>query len=73
MEHSIAQLAALRQGDDVYGRDSGRIIQSSGRLRLAIVNGMNVRDSRVHNFTRHLTQFVSAIDKRPHCAYFSSH
>jgi hypothetical protein len=28
----------------------GRVIQSSGPLRYAIVDGLNVRDSRVHNF-----------------------
>ena len=28
----------------------GRVIQSSGPLRYAIVDGMNVRDSRVHNY-----------------------
>ena len=28
----------------------GRIIQSSAPLRYAIVDGMNVRDSRVHNY-----------------------
>ena len=28
----------------------GRIIQSSGPLCYAIVDGMNVRDSRVHNY-----------------------
>jgi putative SOS response-associated peptidase YedK len=28
----------------------GRVIQSSGALRYAIVDGMNVRDSRVHNY-----------------------
>jgi len=28
----------------------GRIIQSSGPLRYAIVDGMSVRDSRVHNY-----------------------
>ena len=28
----------------------GRVIQSSARIRYAIVNGMNVRDSRVHNY-----------------------
>jgi hypothetical protein len=27
-----------------------RVIQSSGPLRYAIVEGMNVRDSRVHNY-----------------------
>src|SRR3954454_24269284 len=28
----------------------GRVIQSSGPLNLAIVDGMNLRDSRVHNY-----------------------
>jgi hypothetical protein len=28
----------------------GRVIQSSGPLRYAIVDGMNLRDSRVHNY-----------------------
>jgi putative SOS response-associated peptidase YedK len=28
----------------------GRVIQSSGPLRYAIVDGMNVRDGRVHNY-----------------------
>ena len=28
----------------------GRVIQSSGPIRYAIVDGMNVRDSRVHNY-----------------------
>jgi putative SOS response-associated peptidase YedK len=28
----------------------GRVIQSSGPLRYAIVDGMNVRDSRLHNY-----------------------
>ena len=28
----------------------GRIVQSSGPLRYAIVDGLNVRDSRVHNY-----------------------
>ena len=28
----------------------GRVIQSSGPLRYAIADGMNVRDSRVHNY-----------------------
>lgn len=30
----------------------GRVIQSSGPLSYAIVDGMNVRDSRVHNYPR---------------------
>jgi hypothetical protein len=28
----------------------GRVIQSSGPLRYAIVDGLNVRDGRVHNY-----------------------
>ena len=28
----------------------GRVVQSSGPIRYAIVDGMNVRDSRVHNY-----------------------
>jgi putative SOS response-associated peptidase YedK len=28
----------------------GRVIQSGGPLQYAIVDGMNVRDSRVHNY-----------------------
>jgi putative SOS response-associated peptidase YedK len=32
------------------GTMCGRVIQSSGPLRYAIVDGMNVRDSRVHNY-----------------------
>src|SRR5262249_52181994 len=28
----------------------GRVIQSGGPLRYTIVDGMNVRDSRVHNY-----------------------
>jgi hypothetical protein len=32
------------------GAMCGRIIQSSGPLRYAIVDGMNVRDTRVHNY-----------------------
>jgi hypothetical protein len=28
----------------------GRVIQSSGPLRYAIVDGMNVRDTRLHNY-----------------------
>ena len=28
----------------------GRIIQSSAPLRYAMIDGMNVRDSRVHNY-----------------------
>jgi putative SOS response-associated peptidase YedK len=28
----------------------GRVVQSSGPIRYAIVDGMNVRESRVHNY-----------------------
>jgi putative SOS response-associated peptidase YedK len=35
--------------DHYIGRMCGRIIQSSAPLRYAIVDGMNVRDSRLHN------------------------
>jgi hypothetical protein len=36
--------------DDYIPVMCGRIIQSNGPLRYAIVDGMNVRDSRVHNY-----------------------
>ena len=36
--------------DDYIGTMCGRVIQSSGPLRYAIVDGMNLRDSRVHNY-----------------------
>jgi putative SOS response-associated peptidase YedK len=36
--------------DDYIALMCGRIIQSSEPLRYAIVDGMNVRDSRVHNY-----------------------
>src|SRR5437764_4447585 len=34
----------------ISGAMCGRVIQSSGPLRYAIVDGMKVRDSRVHNY-----------------------
>jgi hypothetical protein len=34
----------------LYPHMCGRVIQSSGPLRYSIVDGMNVRDSRVHNY-----------------------
>jgi hypothetical protein len=37
--------------DDYIRRMCGRVIQGSGPLRYAIVDGMNVRDSRVHNYS----------------------
>ena len=36
--------------DDYIQTMCGRVIQSSGPLRYAIIDGMNVRDSRVHNY-----------------------
>ena len=36
--------------DDYIQAMCGRVIQSSGPLRYVIVDGMNVRDSRVHNY-----------------------
>src|SRR5215831_13251945 len=36
--------------DDYIQAMCGRVIQSGGPLRYAIVDGMNVRDSRVHNY-----------------------
>jgi hypothetical protein len=61
----------------------GRVIQSGGPLRYAIVDGMNVRDSRMHNYLprwnaapsqellvirrNHRTSEVS-IDRSIHCA-----
>ena len=36
--------------DDYMPPMCGRVIQSSGPLRYAFVDGMNVRDSRVHNY-----------------------
>jgi putative SOS response-associated peptidase YedK len=35
--------------DDYMPPMCGRVIQSSGPVRYAIVDGMNVRDSRLHN------------------------
>src|SRR6476469_6208037 len=34
----------------IWVRMCGRVIQSSGPLRYSMVDGMNVRDSRVHNY-----------------------
>jgi putative SOS response-associated peptidase YedK len=36
--------------DDYIRPMCGRVIQSSRAFRYAIVDGMNVRDSRVHNY-----------------------
>src|SRR5262249_7997010 len=41
---------ALRLPCDYIRAMCGRVIQSSGPLRYAIVDGMNARDSRVHNY-----------------------
>ena len=48
---SWANAALVRALTDDYIRSMcGRVIQSSGPLRYAIVDGMNVRDSRMHNY-----------------------
>jgi putative SOS response-associated peptidase YedK len=39
----------------------GRVIQSSGPLNFAIVDGMNVRDSRVHNYPPRRSQDLLVI------------
>ena len=44
-----AALARALIGDYIRAM-CGRVIQSSGPLRYAIVDGVNVRDSRVHNY-----------------------
>jgi putative SOS response-associated peptidase YedK len=46
---SAWQTLACPPDGGLYGLMCGRIIQSSGPLRYAIVDGMNVRDSRAHN------------------------
>src|SRR6516164_11452937 len=45
----FAALARPLTGDYIQAM-CGRVIQSSGPLRYAIVDGMNVRDSRMHNY-----------------------
>jgi hypothetical protein len=47
---SPSPLAGVDNRDDYICGMCGRIIQSSGPLRYAIVDGMNVRDNRVHNY-----------------------
>src|SRR5262249_37791593 len=44
-----AALPGMPTDGGLIGLMCGRIIQSSGPLRYALVDGMNVRDSRVHN------------------------
>jgi hypothetical protein len=53
--------------DDYISGMCGRVIQSSGPLRYAIVDGMNVRDSRVHNYPprRRMTRSLLA-GRRPY-------
>ena len=41
---------AYRSANGYIHAMCGRVIQSSGLLHYAIVDGMNVRDSRVHNY-----------------------
>jgi putative SOS response-associated peptidase YedK len=45
MKHTVVQLSCNHQ----LAMMCGRVIQSSAPIRLAIVEGMDVRDSRVHN------------------------
>jgi hypothetical protein len=47
---SASLLLVWTTADDYICGMCGRVIQSSGQLRYAIVDGMNVRDSRVHNY-----------------------
>jgi hypothetical protein len=46
--------------DDYIQAMCGRVIQSSGPLRYAIVDGMNVRDSHVHNYPPSILRFHAA-------------
>jgi putative SOS response-associated peptidase YedK len=50
MRHPEAVLVGTPQKDEYTPPLCGRVIQSSEPLRYAIVDGMNVRDSRVHNY-----------------------
>jgi putative SOS response-associated peptidase YedK len=47
---SASLLLVWTTADDYIRGMCGRVIQSGGPLRYAIVDGMNVRDSRVHNY-----------------------
>ena len=55
----------------------GRVIQSSGPLRYAIVDGMNVRDSRVHYYpprwnaapSQELRRFMCSLSPQDHTPY----
>jgi len=47
---SASHLLVWTAADDYICGMCGRVIQSSGPLRYAIVDGMGVRDSRVHNY-----------------------
>jgi putative SOS response-associated peptidase YedK len=47
---SASLLLVWTTADDYIRGMCGRVVQSSGPLRYAIVDGMNVRDSRVHNY-----------------------
>jgi putative SOS response-associated peptidase YedK len=51
MMHCLPRLElAGRPPPDYISAMCGRIIQSGGPLRYAIVDGLNARDSRVHNY-----------------------
>jgi hypothetical protein len=64
--HRLTRLASTLLGDYISGM-CGRVIQSSGPLRYAIVDGMNVCDSRVHNYPprRRMTRSLLA-GRRPY-------
>jgi hypothetical protein len=47
---SASLLLVWTTADDYISSMCGRVIQSSGPLRYAIVDGIDVRDSRVHNY-----------------------
>jgi SOS response associated peptidase (SRAP) len=51
LPHSRADVTLAPTLSNHYIRTMcGRVIQSGGPLRYSIVDGMNVRDSRVHNY-----------------------
>src|SRR5262245_50655585 len=49
-DHLSGPVSTAPTDDYIHALMCGRVIQSSGPLRYAIVDGMNVRDSRVHNY-----------------------
>src|SRR6266567_4915679 len=49
-DESAPRFAGINAAPHYIRAMCGRVIQSSGPLRYAIVDGVNVRDSRVHNY-----------------------